>query len=94
MLRRSGLTPTETRKVLAAAGAVWDSTKSEEALKLMFHDVHFEDAKRLSHVPRKFSKFKVRPLGRGKGKDIVSSTKKINYEDAEDPDNESGDEEE
>ena len=59
MLRRSGLTPTEQRQVLAAAGAVWDSVKIEEALKLMFHDVHYEDTKRLNHAPRNSTDLRV-----------------------------------
>ena len=88
MLRRSGLTPQEQGQVRSAAGAEWDPTKIEEALKLMYQDVTLDDAWRLHHIPKKFNRFKTRPSkGRGEGKDKTPS--KISYEDAEDPDDES-----
>jgi len=46
MLRRSGLTQEEQRQTLASAGAVWDATRIEAALKLLYCDAHLEDSKK------------------------------------------------
>jgi len=50
LLRRSGLTRLEQRGVLAAAGASWDATKIEDALKLMYGDAHQDDRRRTSEA--------------------------------------------
>ena len=78
--------------MLSVARAVWEPSKIEDALKLMYYDVHLDDTKRLSYLPKKFKRFKSRPQkGRGKGKDRAAASK-INYDDVEE--DEDDDEEE
>jgi hypothetical protein len=45
LLRRSGLRREEQRQVLASAGAIWGEEKIEAALRLLYHDARFEDAR-------------------------------------------------
>ena len=46
LLAKSGLPKPLRRQVLAAAGAAWDPAKITDALVLMYHDVHEEEAPR------------------------------------------------
>ena len=62
MLRRAGLTITEQRLVLSAAGAKWELDPIESALRLMYHDVHLDNRKRHSAKPY----FKGKSNGKGK----------------------------
>eukprot|EP00971_Amphidinium_carterae_P348223 6490390-Amphidinium_carterae.1 len=47
MLRNSGLSQSEQRSTLAAAGCKWQSAEIEQALLLMFPDAHVQDRSRL-----------------------------------------------
>ena len=63
MLRCSGLSKSEQRQVLSAAGATWQLDKIRGALKLMYADTHFED----KHRPYMRPKPPVKTAGGGKG---------------------------
>ena len=53
LLRRSGLTVTGRRSVLAAAGAKWDVSAIEDALEIMFGNAHLNDKARRTDMVKK-----------------------------------------
>eukprot|EP00971_Amphidinium_carterae_P339682 6477628-Amphidinium_carterae.1 len=70
MLRNSGLSQSEQRSTLAAAGCKWNSAEIEQALLLMFPDAHVQDRSRLGTMRGQRPNHGGRPpwkTGKGKG---------------------------